>query len=244
MRDAPTSRREVLQSALISGAIAMTTGPAAAATASDAPSRAPAPAPPPSEFDEITIASLQAGMASGKYTSRGLVEHYLQRLEAVDRHGPALRQGIETKPDALAAADALDAERKARGPRGPLHGVPVLVKDNIDTADRMTTTAGSLALEGWIPPRDAPLVAGLRKAGAVLLGKANLSEWANIRSNHSSSGWSARGGLAKNPYALDRNPSGSSAGSAVAVSAGLCAVAVGTETNGSILSPSTVCGIV
>jgi amidase len=244
MRDAPTSRREVLQSALISGAIAMTTGPAAAATASDAPSRAPAPAPPPSEFDEITIASLQAGMASGKYTSRGLVEHYLQRLEAIDRRGPCLRQVIETNPDALAAADALDAERKAKGPRGPLHGVPVLVKDNIDTADRMTTTAGSLALEGWIPPRDAPLVDGLRKAGAVLLGKANLSEWANIRSSRSSSGWSARGKQCRNPYALDRTPSGSSSGSAAAVASNCCAAAVGTETDGSILSPSSCCSVV
>jgi amidase len=215
-----------------------------AAIASDAPAGGSGHAPAPSEFDEATFASLQAGMASGKYTSRGLVEHYLERLAAVDRQGPCLRQVIETNPDAIAIAEALDAERKAKGPRGPLHGVPVLVKDNIDTADRMTTTAGSLALEGWIPPRDAPLVAGLRKAGAVVLGKSNLSEWANIRSNHSSSGWSGRGGQCRNPYALDRTPSGSSSGSAAAVASNCCAAAVGTETDGSILSPSSCCSII
>ncbi len=151
---------------------------------------------------------------------------------------------IELNPDALEIADALDKERKDKGPRGPLHGVPVLVKDNIDTADKMATTAGSLALVGARPPKDAFIVERLRKAGAVLLGKTNLSEWANIRSNNSTSGWSGRGGLTRNPYALDRNTSGSSAGSAAAVAASLCAAAVGTETDGSIVSPSSVNGIV
>ena len=151
---------------------------------------------------------------------------------------------IELNPDALEIADALDRERKDKGPRGPLHGIPILIKDNIDTADRMATTAGSLALVGAKPPKDAFLVERLRKAGAVLLGKTNLSEWANIRSNDSTSGWSGRGGLTRNPYALDRNPSGSSSGSAAAVAASLCAAAVGTETDGSIVSPSSVNGIV
>src|SRR5262249_36248578 len=162
-------------------------------------------------------------------------------IDAFDRQGPALRSVIETNPDALAIADRLDAERKSKGPRGPLHGIPILLKDNIATADRMMTTAGSLALEGKTgskPPKDAFIVARLRDAGAVLLGKTNLSEWANFRSTHSSSGWSGRGGQTKNPYALDRNPSGSSSGSGAAVAANLCAVAIGTETDGSIVSPS------
>src|SRR5207248_7771396 len=151
---------------------------------------------------------------------------------------------LETNPDALAQAAAFDAERKAKGPRGPLHGIPILVKDNVATRDRMQSTAGSLALVGVSPPRDAFLVERLRAAGAVLLGKTNLSEWANFRGSLSTSGWSGRGGQTRDPYALDRNPSGSSSGSAVAVSASLCAVAVGTETDGSIVSHSTLCGIV
>jgi amidase len=208
--------------------------------------RAPRVSVPPLPFDleEVTIAALQAGMTSGKYTARGLTTAYLQRIEELDRKGPALHAVLETNPDALAQATALDAERKAKGPRGPLHGVPVLVKDNVATKDRMQSTAGSLALVGVTPPRDAFIVERLRGAGAVILGKANLSEWANFRSTHSSSGWSGRGGQCRNPYALDRTPSGSSSGSGVAVSANLCAVAIGTETDGSIVSPSTCCGIV
>ncbi|HUR29437.1 MAG TPA: amidase [Planctomycetota bacterium] len=200
----------------------------------------------PGTFDlaEATLADLGARMASGAETSRSLVEKYLARIEAVDRGGPALRSVIELNPDALAIADALDAERKDRGPRGPLHGVPVLIKDNIATADRMQTTAGSLALVGSIPPEDAFIVKQLRASGAVILGKTNLSEWANFRSTHSSSGWSGRGGLTRNPYALDRNPSGSSSGSAAAIAANLAAVAVGTETDGSIVSPASSNGLV
>jgi amidase len=199
----------------------------------------------PSDLEEATLAELQAGMASGKYTARSITAAYLQRIEALDRKGPGLRSVLETNPDALAQATALDAERKAKGrPRGPLHGIPILVKDNVATRDRMQSTAGSLALVGASPPRDAFLVERLRAAGAVLLGKANLSEWANFRSTHSSSGWSGRGGQCRNPYALDRTPSGSSSGSAVAVAASLCAAAIGTETDGSIVSPSTCCSIV
>ena len=207
-------------------------------------SRAAPPPAPPFELEEATIAGLQAGMQSGRYTSRALVAAYLQRIDGLDRRGPGLRALLETNPDAPARAAALDAERTAKGPRGPLHGIPVLVKDNVATRDRMQSTAGSLALVGVTPPRDAFVVERLRAAGAVILGKANLSEWANFRSTHSSSGWSGRGGQCRNPYALDRTPSGSSSGSAVAVSANLCAVAIGTETDGSIVSPSTCCGIV
>ena len=183
-------------------------------------------------------------MESGAASAGSLAEHFLRRIDQIDHNGPALRSVIETNPDAAAIARALDEEHKAGKTRGPLHGVPVLVKDNLDTHDRMMTTAGSLALVGPAAPRDSFIVQTLREAGAVLLGKTNLSEWANFRASPSTSGWSARGGLTKNPYALDRNPSGSSSGSAVAVAAGLCAVAVGTETNGSIISPSTVCGVV
>jgi len=198
----------------------------------------------PFELEEITVAGLQEGMSSGRYTSRKVVELYLARIAAMDRTGVSLHAIIETNPDALARADELDRERAATGPRGPLHGIPVLLKDNIDTADRMTTTAGSLALEGSIPPRDSHVAERLRAAGAVLLAKANMSEWANIRSNRSSSGWSARGGQCRNPYVLDRNPCGSSSGSAAAVSANFGAVAVGTETDGSIVCPASANGVV
>src|SRR3954471_21923125 len=157
----------------------------------------------PFELGETTIAALQDGMKSGKYTARSITELYLKRIEELDKQGPSLHSVIETNPDALAIADALDQERKAKGPRGPLHGIPVLLKDNVATADRMQTTAGSLALVGVKPPKDAFLVERLRAAGAVILGKTNLSEWANIRSSLSSSGWSARGGQTRNPYALD-----------------------------------------
>jgi amidase len=196
------------------------------------------------ELSELSIADLQKRMASGQDTARSLTEKYLGRIEALDRQGPGLHSVLETNPDALAIAEALDAERKAGKVRGPLHGVPILLKDNIGTADKMTTTAGSLGLEGSIPDADAHVAKRLREAGAILLGKANLSEWANFRSTHSSSGWSGRGGQCRNPYALDRNPSGSSSGSGAATAANLCAAAVGSETDGSIVSPSNNCGLV
>jgi amidase len=199
---------------------------------------------PAFELDEVTLAELQEGMASGKYTAQSLAELYLKRIESVDGQGPALHSVLETNPDALEIARKRDAERAAGKLRGPLHGVPVLLKDNIGTADRMETTAGSLALVGAKPAKNAPLVARLINAGAVILGKTNLSEWANFRSTHSVSGWSGRGGQTRNPYALDRSPSGSSAGSGAAVAANLAAIAVGTETDGSILSPSAANSLV
>src|SRR5688572_14306423 len=195
-------------------------------------------------LEEMTVLELQDAMASGRYTSRQLVELYLRRIAEIDRTGPTLRSIIEVNPDALRIAEELDAERLGGTTRGPLHGVPIVIKDNIDTGDRMMTTAGSLALEGATAPRDAFVVDRLRAAGAVILAKTNLSEWANIRSMKSSSGWSARGGQVKNPYALDRSPCGSSSGSGVAVSANLAAVGIGTETNGSIVCPASANGIV
>ncbi len=198
----------------------------------------------PINVEERSLADLQVDLASGRLTAQQLVAAYTQRIERLDRHGPTLASVLELNPDAFAIAQALDAERRSTGPRGPLHGIPILIKDNIATRDRMQTTAGSLALLGSRPPDDAFVVQRLRAAGAVILGKTNLSEWANIRSSQSSSGWSARGGLTRNPHALDRSASGSSSGSAVAVAASLCAAALGTETDGSILSPSSVCGIV
>jgi amidase len=188
---------------------------------------------------EATVDQLQDGMRSGKYTARSVAEQYLARIDALDQRGPAVNAIIELNPDALSIADALDAERKAKGPRGPMHGVPVLIKDNIATLDKMQTTAGSLALVGATVPRDAFIADRLRGAGAVILGKTNLSEWANFRSNHSTSGWSGRGGQTRNPYALDRTPSGSSAGSGAAMASNFAAAAVGTETDGSIVSPSS-----
>ena len=196
------------------------------------------------ELDEMTVAQLQDAMASGRYTSRRLVELYTGRINAIDREGPALRSVIELNPDAVSIAESLDAERKAGRVRGPLHGIPVLIKDNIDTADRMMTTAGSLALQGASAPRDAMVATKLRAAGAVILGKTNLSEWANFRSTKSTSGWSARGGQVRNPYALDRNPCGSSSGTGAAIAANLAAVGVGTETDGSIVCPSGANGLV
>ena len=222
---------------------------ATAAAAACGPSLGPAgdsatPSLPEFELAEMTIADLQDGMASGRFTSRGITEMYLSRIEAIDGQGPTLRSIIETNPDALDVAAALDEERGSGNIRGPLHGVPIVLKDNIDTFDKMTTTAGSFALEGSIPPQDSTVAAKLREAGAVLLAKANLSEWANFRSTSSSSGWSGRGGQCRNPYALNRNPCGSSAGSAAAVSANLAAVAIGTETDGSVVCPSNANGIV
>lgn len=196
------------------------------------------------EFDETTVADLQGGMQAGRYTARDIAEKYLGRIAAIDQSGPRLNSVIETNPDALAIAEALDKERKEKGPRGPLHGIPVLIKENIATADRMQTTAGSLALVGSKPPADAFIVKRLRDAGAVILGKTNLSEWANIRSSHSISGWSGRGGQTKNPYSLDRNPCGSSSGTGAGISANLAAVGIGTETDGSIVCPSSANGLV
>ena len=201
-------------------------------------------APPTFELEEATVADLQKRMSAGSLTASALTQRYLERIAAIDKRGPALNSVIELNPDALSIAAALDAERKAKGPRGPLHGIPVLIKDNIDTADRMMTTAGSLALVGSIAARDAIVAQRLRAAGAVLLGKTNLSEWANFRSSHSTSGWSGRGGLTRNPYALDRNACGSSSGSGAAVSANLCALAIGTETDGSIVCPASTNGVV
>ena len=198
----------------------------------------------PFDLEEVTTAELQQRMSSGRETSRSLVEKYLARIDELDRRGPALRSVLEINPDARSIADGLDAERRAGHMRGPLHGIPVLIKDNIATADRMFTTAGSLALAGAPAGADAFIVERLRAGGAVILGKTNLSEWANFRSTHSSSGWSGRGGQTKNPYALDRTPSGSSSGSGAAVAANLVTIAVGTETDGSIVSPSNVNALV
>ena len=195
-------------------------------------------------LEEATIPDLQGAMATGRQTAESLTRAYLGRIARLDKAGPKLNSVIELNPDAPDIARRLDAERKAKGPRGPLHGIPVLLKDNIGTRDRMMTTAGSLALAGFIAPRDATVARKLREAGAVILGKTNLSEWANFRGDRSTSGWSGRGGQTRNPYVLDRNPSGSSSGSAVAVSANLCAFAIGTETDGSIVSPASHCGIV
>ncbi len=210
---------------------------------------APAPAPeienPEKDFalDEITIDDLQKAFESGQYSSRSVTEKYLARIHQIDKTGPLINSVIELNPEALQIADALDQERKSKGSRGPLHGIPILIKDNIDTGDRMNTTAGSLALLGSRSSNDAFVAAQLRRAGAVILGKTNLSEWANIRSSHSTSGWSGRGGLTRNPYALDRNPCGSSSGTGAAVSANLCVAGVGTETDGSVVCPSSANGL-
>jgi amidase len=241
------SREEATAGALDRRAF-LTTGIVLGAAALTAPACSP-PAPAPSaplrnekaaafDLEEATIADLQRRMASGQDTARSLVEKYLARIDAMDKRGSSINQILEINPDAQAIAGKLDEERRAKGPRGPLHGIPVLVKDNIGTADRMTTTAGSLALEGSIPERDSFVARRLREAGAVILGKTNMSEWANFRSTHSSSGWSGRGGQGLNPYALDRNTSGSSSGTGAAIAASFAAVGIGTETDGSIVSPS------
>jgi amidase len=206
--------------------------------------RAAGPAVPPSPLEGLDAAALQARMAAGRLSAVGLTRACLRRIAAIDHAGPQLRAVLEINPDALAQARTLDAERKAGRLRGPLHGLTVLIKDNIATADRMATTAGSLALAGLHAQRDAHVVTRLREAGAVILGKTNLSEWANFRSTRASSGWSSRGGQTRNAYALTRTPSGSSSGSGVAVAAGLCVFAVGTETDGSIVSPASRSGVV
>ncbi len=196
------------------------------------------------ELNELTIGDLQKKMQSGQYTSEAITKLYLDRIESIDKNGPTLNAVIEVNPDALKIAKTMDQERKAGKIRGQLHGIPILIKDNIDTGDQQMTTAGSLALDGHKATTDAFVVGKLRMAGAVILGKTNLSEWANFRSTRSSSGWSSRGGQTRNPYVLDRSPSGSSSGSGAAVAANLCAVAVGTETDGSVIAPSSFCGLV
>ncbi len=196
------------------------------------------------ELEEWTVAQLQEAMSSGRYSSRKICELYLARIEAKDQSENGLNSVIEVNPDALEIADQLDRERAAGTIRGPLHGIPIMVKDNIDSGDKMMTTAGSLALAGSTAPKDAFIVKKLRESGAVLLGKTNLSEWANFRSFRSSSGWSGRGRQTRNPYALDRNPCGSSSGSGAAVSGNMCAITIGTETNGSIVCPSSANGVV
>ena len=238
-----SSRRKFLQTAATAGAASVVYPALAAAHEITRPADESSPEVNAFELDEITISELQEGMKSGKFTARSLVEKYSQRIDEIDKRGPAVNTVIELNPDAPSIAAALDEERKAKGPRGPLHGIPILIKDNIDTADRMMTTAGSLALVGSKPPKDSFVAQKLRAAGAVILGKTNLSEWANIRSSHSTSGWSGRGGLTKNPYALDRNPCGSSSGTGAGISANLAAVGIGTETDGSIVCPSSSNGL-
>jgi amidase len=233
--------------AAVAGAAGIAPGLSATSATPAAAERATAAAGfrvPPFELEEATLQQLQDWMRAGRYTARSLAEAYLGRIEAVDRAGPTLRSILELNPDALSIADAMDAERRSGRVRGPLHGIPVVIKDNVDTGDRMMTTAGSYALDGHPAPRDAFIAERLRAAGAVLLGKTNLSEWANFRSTHASSGWSGRGGQCLNPYALDRTPCGSSSGSGAAVAASLAAVAVGTETDGSIVCPSSASSVV
>lgn len=243
--DGRVSRRRFLQGAAAMGVTAAVgrgtdaQGPAATASPPIAPQ-----AGVEFELNEITIGTLQQKMAERRYTARSVVQLYLRRIEALDRGGPRLRSVIETNPDALAIADALDAERRAGQVRGPLHGVPVILKDVIDTADKMRTTAGSYALVGSFPPRDAFIVERMRAAGAIILGKTNLSEWSNARSTRATSGWSARGGLTRNPYVLDRTACGSSSGTGVGVAANLATIGIGTETDGSIACPASANNLV
>ena len=237
------NRRAFLHQGMAGGALLLASPISPALPADSEPDAQPVTVKP-FELEEATISELQEMLRSGKLSARSLAQKYLQRIEEIDKRGPAINSVIEINPDALAIAESLDKERKSGNVRGPLHGIPILIKDNIDTADRMTTTAGSLALAGSIAPQDSFVAQRLRQAGVVIIGKTNLSEWANIRSSRSSSGWSARGGQTRNPYALDRNPCGSSSGSGVAVSANLCAAAIGTETDGSVVCPSSANSIV
>ncbi|HEV2467576.1 MAG TPA: amidase [Candidatus Sulfotelmatobacter sp.] len=239
-----SSRRNFLKNTATAGAAAAITPALAAARAIPREPLLADAEVSPFELDEITVSELQDGMQSGKFTAQSVVEKYSERIHQIDKNGPAVNSVIEMNPDALSIAAALDQGRKAKGPRGPLHGIPVLIKDNIATADRMMTTAGSLALVGSKEPKDSFVAQKLRAAGAVILGKTNLSEWANMRSSHSTSGWSGRGGLTKNPYALDRNPCGSSSGTGAGISANLAAIGIGTETDGSIVCPSSSNGLV
>ncbi|HEU5217537.1 MAG TPA: amidase [Gemmatimonadales bacterium] len=235
-------RREFLQGSLTAGA-AIPLAARGTRSGSPVPSTS-APLSQPFELEEATVATLREGMVSGKWTARSITEQYLARIASIDRAGPMLNAVIELNPEAPAIADRLDQERQTRGPRSPLHGIPVLVKDNLDSGDRMETTAGSLALAGSSAPKDSTVVERLRNAGAVLLGKTNLSEWANYRSTNSTSGWSGRGGLTKHPYVLDRNACGSSSGSGTAGAASLAAITIGTETDGSVVCPSSINGLV
>jgi len=245
MSDESLSRRAFVGVSATIAAGVLTKGGEASSRRVDGMPSSERPAPATAPLDDLTITDLQEGLAAGRYTARSLVEQYQARIESMDKQGPTLNHVLELNPDALTIADQRDAERKAgRGARSPLDGIPILVKDNIDTADRMHTSAGSLALATSTPLRDSWVAERLRAAGAVILGKTNLSEWANIRSTHSSSGWSGRGGQGKNPYALDRNTSGSSSGSGGAVAASYCAAAIGSETDGSVTSPSAACGLV
>ncbi|MGB6485154.1 MAG: amidase [Candidatus Acidiferrales bacterium] len=237
-RASQLSRRKFIESAALLSASSL------AATHLAHWEATPAPDVAPFELDETTVVALQDGMKSGQFTAHSIVQKYLDRIAEIDKQGPAIHSVIELNPDALSLADSLDDERKSKGPRGPLHGIPVLIKDNIGTHDRMMTTAGSLALSGFTPAKDSGVARRLREAGAVILGKTNLSEWANFRSDHSSSGWSGRGGQTHNPYATDRNPCGSSSGSGGAASANLAAITIGTETDGSIVCPSSANGVV
>ena len=238
-----TTRRGFLTSAVLGGAASLAYP--ALSTARELPRTTPPFLPKEFELEEATFDALQQGMQSGKFTARSITQAYLDRIAELDQSGPKVNSVIEVNPDALAIADALDKERKEKGSRGPLHGIPIFVKDNLDTADKMLTTAGSLALiDCPKPSTDAVVVQKLRQAGAVLLGKTNLSEWANIRSGHSTSGWSGRGGLTHNPYVLDRNPCGSSSGTGAGVSANFAAGGIGTETDGSIVCPSSSNGLV
>jgi amidase len=246
------SRRKFIRTGLTATVATIAYPALGAARVMDRPGDHPGPEPSVSpeksnftnhfELDEITIDDLQKAFASGQHSSRSVTEKYLARIEEIDKAGPMVNSVIEINHDAPRIASLLDEERKSKGPRGPLHGIPLLLKDNIDTSD-MTTTAGSMALEGSRPQKDAFVAAQLRKAGAVILGKTNLSEWANIRSSHSTSGWSGRGGLTRNPYALDRNPCGSSSGTGAGVSANLSVAGVGTETDGSVVCPSSANGL-
>ncbi|MDP9361482.1 MAG: amidase, partial [Acidobacteriota bacterium] len=232
------NRRHFLELAALGSALALTK-PLSAVAQSSAAQAAVMP-----ELEEITIGELQEGMKSGRWTAHAIAEGYLGRIEAIDKHGPAVNAIIELNPDALAIADAMDRERKEGHIRGPLHGIPIVIKDNIETADKMRTSAGSLALAENTAARDAFIAARLREAGAVILGKTNLSEWANFRSTHSTSGWSGRGGLTRNPYVLDRNACGSSSGTGTAIAANLAAIGIGTETDGSVVCPSSASGLV
>src|SRR5687767_13899338 len=234
-------RRDFLQASVLGGALALSKPGILAGVTADSVNSHPLES---FELEELTISDLQQGLGSGKYTAKSLVKQYLARIKDVDRSGPSVNSLIEINTEAEAIAETLDRERKSKGARGPLHGIPILIKDNIDTADRMMTTAGSLALLNTHATQDAFIVKRLRSAGAIILGKTNLSEWANFRSTRSSSGWSGRGGQTRNPYVLDRNPCGSSSGSGAAVSANLAAFAIGTETDGSIVCPASACGIV
>ena len=240
--DGSITRRSFVGAALITSVgakVGLATTTLQSTRSSEGASQAPAFA-----LEELSIDDLQSRMRSGAETSQSLVQQYLARIDALDQRGPSINAVIELNPDASSIAAQLDAERKAGKTRGPLHGIPVLIKDNIDTADRMRTTAGSLALADNIAARDSFVAERLRAAGAVILGKTNLSEWANFRSTHSSSGWSGRGGQTRNPYALDRTPSGSSSGSGSAAAASYCGVAIGTETDGSVTSPASAAGLV